>query len=52
MLFWSKKDISKVKNTLLQWISQNILENQQNTSDIYEMKFMQSIVRLVKVDEM
>ena len=28
-MFWSKKDISKVKNTLHQWILQNILENQE-----------------------
>ena len=27
-MFSSKKDSSKVKNTLLQWILQNILENQ------------------------
>ena len=28
VMFSSKKDSSKVKNTLLQWILQNILENQ------------------------
>ena len=27
-MFWLEKDISKVENTLLQWILQNILENQ------------------------
>ena len=59
MLFWLEKDISKVENTLLQWILQNILENQtfQRTAkfimtDFYEMDFMKGIVILVKVDEM
>ena len=54
-----KKDISKVKNTLLKWILQNISENQtfQRTSmfimaDFYEMDFMKGIVILVNVDEM
>ena len=27
-MFWSKKDTSKEKKILLQWIFQNILENQ------------------------
>ena len=27
-MFWLDKDISKMENTLLQWIMQNILENQ------------------------
>ena len=58
VMFWSKKDISKVKNTLLQWIFQNILENQTFQKivkfimvDFYEMDFMNAIVVLVKVDE-
>ena len=53
-----KKDISKVKNTLLLWIFQNILENQTFqrvanfiTVDFYEMDFMKGIVVLVKVDD-
>ena len=28
IMFWSKEDWSKVKNTLLQWIFKNVLENQ------------------------
>ena len=58
-MFWSEKDISKVENTLVQWISQNILENQtfQRTAkfimaDFYEMDFMKGIAILVKEDEM
>ena len=59
-MFWSEKDISKVESTLLQWILQNILENQtfQRTekfimADFYEMHFkMKGIVILVRVDEM
>ena len=49
-----KKDISKVKNTLLKWILQNISENQtfQRTpkfvmTDFYEMDFMKRTVTLV-----
>ena len=48
-----------MKNTLFQWILQNILENQafQRIAkfimvDFYEMDFMIGIVILVKVDEM
>ena len=59
IVFWSKKDTSKVKNTLLQWILQNILESQtfQRIAkfimiDSYEMDFMEGIVILVKLDEM
>ena len=44
---WLKKDISKVKNTLLKWISQNILRNQTFQgiakfimSNLYENNFM------------
>ena len=58
-MFWSKKDISKVKNTLHQWILQNILENQEFQRiakfimvDFYQMDFMKGIVILVKVDDM
>ena len=54
-----KKDTSKVKNTLLWWILQNILENQmfQRISkfimvDSHETDFMKGIVILVKADEM
>ena len=49
-MFWQKKDTSKVKNTLLQWILQNILENQTFQriakfimADFYEMDFMNGI---------
>ena len=42
-----KKDISKVKNTLLKWILQNISENQKfqraakfTMTDFYEIDFM------------
>ena len=59
VMFWLEKDISKVENTLLQWILQNILENQTFQriakfimADFYEMDFMKGIVILVKVDEM
>ena len=58
-MFWSKKDSSKVKNRLLQWIFQNILENQTFRRiakfimvDSYEIDFMKGNVILVKVDEM
>ena len=58
-MFWLEKNISKVENTLLQWILQNILENQTFQriakfimADFYEMDFMKGIVILVKVDEM
>ena len=46
-MFWSKKDTSKVEYTLLQWILQNILENQTFQKiakfvmvDFYETDFM------------
>ena len=59
MLFWLEKNLSKVENTLLQWILETILENQtfQRKAkfimrDFYEMNFMKGIVILVKVDEM
>ena len=58
-MFWSKKDSLKVKNRLLQWIFQNILENQTFRRiakfimvDSYEIDFMKGNVILVKVDEM
>ena len=58
-MFSSEKDISKAENTLVQWNSQNILENQtfQRTAkfimaDFYEMDFMKGIATLVKEDEM
>ena len=59
LCFDFKKDISKVKNTLLKWILQNISENQtfQRTqkfimTDFYEMDFMKGIIILIKVYEM
>ena len=49
-MFWSKKDTSKLKKTLLQWILQNILENetfQRTTKFImvhfYEIDYMKCI---------
>ena len=57
-MFWSKKDSSKVKDTLLLWILQNILENQtfQRIAKFvmvhsYKMDFMEGNVILAKVDE-
>ena len=54
-----KKDTSKMKNTLLQSILQNILKNQTfqriakfSVVDSHEMDFMKGIVTLAKVDEM
>ena len=55
MLCFDKKGTSKVKNTLLQWIFQNILEDVSENIikvDSYEMDFMKGIFILVKVDEM
>ena len=59
VMFWLDKEISKVKNTLLQCILQSILENQTFqriakfiTADFYEMDLIKGIVTLVKVDEM
>ena len=59
MLFWWEKDRSKVENTLLQRILQNIFENQMFQRmakfimvDHYKMDFMKGIVILVKVDKM
>ena len=50
-MFWYKKDSSKVKNILLQWILKNILENQtfQRIAkfimvDSYEMDFMKVLL--------
>ena len=58
MLRFDKKNASKVKNTLLQWILKNILENLmfERTEKFIivnscEMDFMKTIVILVKVDE-
>ena len=57
-MFSSKKDTPKVKNTLLQWILQNILENQvfQRIANFiminfYEMNLMKGNVILVDVDQ-
>ena len=59
IMFWLEKDVSKLKNTLLQWILQNILENQTfqriakfTMADFYETVFMKGIVILVKLGEM
>ena len=59
MFFRLEKDISRAENTLLQWILQNILQNQMLQrptnfimADFYEMDFIKDIVILVKVDEM
>ena len=59
LCFDLKKDVSQEKNTLLQWILQNILENQTFQriakfimADFNEMNFMERIIILVKVDEM
>ena len=50
-----EKDISKVENTLLQWIVQNVLEHQTFQTiakfilvDFYEMDFMTGIEILSK----
>ena len=50
-MFWYKKDTSKVKNILLQWILKNILENQTFQIiakfimvDSYEMDFMKVLL--------
>ena len=58
-MFCLERDISKVENTLLQWILENVLENQTFQriakfimADFYEMDFTKGIVILVKVDEM
>ena len=58
VMFWLWKYISKVENTLFQWILQNILENQTFQriakfimTDFYEMEFMKGILILVKLDE-
>ena len=57
MFFLLEKDISRAENTLLQWILQNILENQmlqRSTNfvmaDFYEMDFIKDIVILVYVN--
>ena len=57
MFFRLEKDISRAENTLLQWILQNILENQmlqRSTNfvmaDFYEMDFIKDIVILVYVN--
>ena len=58
VMVWLEKEISKVENTLLQWILQNILENHtfQRIAKIimvefHKMDFKEGIVILVKVDE-
>ena len=59
LCFDKKKDSSRVKNALLQWILQNILENEafQRIAnfvmvDSCEMDFMKGNVILVKGDEL
>ena len=57
VMFWLEKDISKVENTMLQWIFRNILENQTfqriaKLTNFSEMDLMKAIVILVKADEM
>ena len=54
-MFWMEKEISKVENTLLQWILQNVLEHQTFQTiakfilvDFYEMDFMTGIEILSK----
>ena len=57
MFFRLEKDISRAENTLLQWILQNILENQmlqRSTNfimpDFYEMDFIKDTVILAYVN--
>ena len=51
-MFWSKKDSSKAKNTLLQWILQNIQRIAKFIMvNSYEMNFIKSNFTLVKADE-
>ena len=57
MFFRLEKNISRAENTFLQWILQNILENQmlqRSTNfvmaDFYEMDFIKDIVILVYVN--
>ena len=59
VMFGLEKDTSKVENTLLQWILQNIFKNQTFQriakfimADFYEMNFMKGIVILVNADKM
>ena len=59
VMLWLEKDTSKVENTLLWWILQNIFENQtfqRKTkfimADFYETDFMKGVVILAKVDKM
>ena len=59
LCFDQKKDTSKVKNTLFQWILRNILENQTFQIiakfimvNFCEMGFKKGVFLLVKVDEM
>ena len=54
-MFWLEKDIAKVEILLLQWLSQNILENQTSQriakfimAIFYEMDFMKGIAISVK----
>ena len=58
-MVWLEKEISKVENTLLHWILQNILENYtfQRIAkfimvEFHKMDFKEGIVILVKIDEM
>ena len=59
VMFWSRKDISKVRNILLQWILQNIIEKKMFQRiakfimvDSYKMDFMKGDFILVKLNEM
>ena len=53
-MFSSKKETPKVKNTLLQWILQNILENQtfQRIAKFIMVDSYEMDLQLLKVDEM
>ena len=58
-MFWLEKDIAKVEILLLQWLSQNILQNQTSQriakfimAIIYEMDFMKGIAISVKKNKM
>ena len=59
VMFWLKKGVSKVENTLFQWFFQNILESQSFQTvakliiaNFYGIDFMKGIVILVKIAEM
>ena len=63
VMFWYKKDTSKVKNILLQWILQNIYLRKSDVSEnskVYYGRFIRNglhesiaiLVQLLRVDEM